>query len=122
MLKPKPLNMEHPRPVQLLLTMAAADSNGIHPAVYEATNPEDIWQRQVIDDIGMKVFLDHKTARWYLVGLGVKDRVTSASSMAFEQKPKEAIIVYCPLDHDQVKVQEEKVSRLRNYRPHGGQQ
>jgi hypothetical protein len=119
MLKPRPLNMEHPRPIQLLLGMAAADSSGVHPAVFEATNPDDIWQRQVVDDIGLKVFLDHKTARWYLVGLGVKDRTTTASSMAFEKKPKEAIIVYCPLEPGEVKVQEEKVARLRNYRPHG---
>jgi len=118
MLKPIKLNDDLPRPVKLLLqtavnSMKQEKDKDLHPEVFEATDPDDIYQRRQLDDIGLRVFRDNTNGRHYLVGLGVHDRQTRMSGMGFEKKPIRALIIYCPIKDDQIRLWEGIVAQTR---------
>jgi len=118
MLKPRDLNGGLPSPIQVLLraavaTQAVEQSIDLHPEVLEATDPDDIWKRKNTDDVGIRVFRDYTTNRHYLVALGVHDRQTMMSGMAFEKRPMRALIMYCELAEGQIKLWEKKTAKMR---------
>jgi hypothetical protein len=114
LLQSRELELEHPWPIRILLNQAAQHSGNVHPKVYAATDPDDILKRRQTDDMGVRVFRDYETGRHYLVGLGVHDRNTMMSGMAFEKRPAEALIIYCELKNEaEIKKYEAVAARIR---------
>ena len=116
MLQLRELNGNHPRSVKLLIAMNATEAAGLHSMVYEATDPEDIFNRALLDEIGIRVFLDmgedgKPTGRHFLVGWGTAQRQTASAGMGFSARPEEAIIMYARLSDDQLKIYEKKLKQ-----------